>query len=111
MQPNKLTTISYSKARLGGVEITRRDIIPITVPGNIKALDVTDYELDVQYHLSRSYEEYADYLKDHIKLAFSFEDWMSHTKDTEWAEPLKYRTFNPEQTTELPTPPEDLVIS
>ncbi len=109
MKANTLQTISYSKVRLGGVEITRRDIIPITVPDNIRALDVTDYNLDVQYQLSKSYEEYADYLKGHIKLAFSFENWLSHTKGVDFTP--KYRTFKPEQTTELATPPEDLVIS
>jgi len=107
MQQNKLTTITYSKVFEEGVETTQRNIIPITVPGNIKALDVTDHDLDIQYQLSHSYEEYADYLKGHIKLAFSFENWLSHTKGVDFTP--KYRTFKPEQTTELATPPEDLV--
>ena len=109
MKANTLQTISYSKDRLGGVEITHRDIIPITVPENIRALDVTDYDLDIQYQLSKSYEEYADYLNGHIKLAFSFEDWLSHTKGVDFTP--KYRTFKPEQTTELATLTEDPVVS
>lgn len=114
MLPNKLTTIKYSKVLEEdetGVtsEITERSIIPITVPGNIKALDVTDHDLDIQYQLSRSYEEYAEYLRGHVKLAFSFENWLSHTKSVDFTP--KYRTFKPEQTTELATPPEDLVTS
>ena len=108
MKPHKLQTIEYSKVlEEGSVETTQRDVVPVTVPGNIKAIDVTDFDLEKQYEIADSYGEYAEYLSGHIKVAFSFEDWLSHTKSVDFTP--KYRTFKPEQTVERATLPRSLV--
>lgn len=108
MKPYKLQTIEYSKVLSEGtVESTQRDVVPISVPGNIKAIDVTDLDLKEQYDIADSYGEYAEYLDGHIKVAFSFEDWLSHTKSVDFTP--KYRSFKPDQTVERATLPRSLV--
>ena len=92
LKANNLTTIKYTK----GEEITERVILPTSVPSNIKAIDATDLHPLARKELQEQYEEYSAYLKQHIKQAFSFEDWLSHTKDVKF--PPKWRTFKPTQT-------------
>lgn len=87
-----VTSISYLKED----DETLRTIIPTSVPTNIKALDVTGLEEPVQQQVAESYQEYAEYLKLHMKQAYSFEDWLEHTKGLELD--LKWRTFKPEKT-------------
>lgn len=92
LKNNTLTSIKYTK----GDEITERVIFPTSVPSNIKAIDVTDLFPVQRTELAEFYNEYSAYLKTHMKQAFTFEDWLSHTKDVEFTP--KWRTFKPAQT-------------
>lgn len=102
MQPYKLNKIRYKKLVTSReprtVEITERSVIPLSsVTSNIRAVDVTDLDTDAQTQTQELLSEYAQYLDTHAKTAFSFEDWVSHTKGVE-APTLKYRTFKLDQT-------------
>ena len=102
MRKNELTTIRYTKvinesSKGDGVEETQRYIIPTTLPGNnIKALDVTDLPNEQRTQIAEYHIEYARYLSNHMKQAFSFEDWLSHSKGVDFTP--KWRTFKPNQT-------------
>ncbi len=94
---HKVVTIRYSKVLSEDeAETTDRTIIPTQVPGNIQAIDVTGLEVDKQVEISNLYSEYSDYLNVHIKAAFSFENWLSHSKGVDFTP--KWRTFKPDQT-------------
>jgi hypothetical protein len=96
-----------SKLRVGNVAnirytkqsgTTERVIIPTTVPSNIKALDVSGLTEDQAEALAVAYQNYAQYLKEHMKRADTFEDFLDQhyivLNDAE----LKWRTFIPENT-------------
>jgi hypothetical protein len=99
---NKVVKIQYIKTFSEGTtslkmtETTDRTIIPTAVPGNIKALDVTDLSEEKREQIADYYVEYADYISGVMKTAFSFEDWLSHTKGIDFTP--KWRSFRPEQT-------------
>ncbi len=94
---HKVVTIRYSKVLSEDeTETTNRTIIPVEVPGNIRAIDVTGLEVDKQVEISTLYEEYSDYLNVHMKAAYSFENWLSHSKDVDFTP--KWRTFKPDRT-------------
>lgn len=104
MRRSNLTKIRYAKTITEDdsqfvAEKTERVIIPTEVPGNIKAIDVTELSDDEQQEMSELYEEYLKYFNNHIKRAYSFENWASHTKQINISP--KWRTFKPDQTTEL----------
>ena len=80
-------------------ERTERTIIPTVIPENIHAIDVTELNDKNQQEMSELYEEYATYMNTHMKLAFSFENWLSHSKSVEYSP--KWRTFKPDQTEEI----------
>jgi len=105
LKVNKVTEIRYTKRLYSKQteeqldelhESTKRFIIPTTVPGNIKAIDATDLFPVQRTELAEFYNEYSAYLKNHMKQAFSFEDWLSHTKDVQFTP--KWRTFKTNQT-------------
>lgn len=87
-----LANIRYTKEK----EVTERFIVPTSVPLNIKALDVTGLPEPLRQKVANSYSEYTDYINQHIKTAFSFEDWIEHSKGIELSP--KWRTFKPDQT-------------
>jgi len=81
--------IQYCKAG----EVTQRKIIPTTLPSpNIKAIDVSDVSQMEQDKIVSHLEEYTEYVEQHLKTLFSFEDWISHTNRESVF--LKWRTFN-----------------
>lgn len=88
----ELTNIRYTKED----ETTERVVVPTTVPSNIKALDVTGLPEPLQEKIAESYSEYQEYMKQHMKTAFAFEDWVEHSKGIEVT--AKWRTFKPENT-------------
>lgn len=92
LKQGELANIRYSKQG----KITERHVIPTSVPSNIKALDVTGLPEPLREKVADSYKEYADYIQQHLKTAFSFEDWLEHSKGIE-IDP-KWRTFKPDQT-------------
>jgi hypothetical protein len=97
MQPNKITTIRYTKIlNEDDVEITNRTVLITSVPGNIKAIDLTNANDDKRQKVEQAYTEYTEYLNAHMKIAFSFEDWLSHTKSVDFTP--KWRSFKPEHT-------------
>ncbi len=102
MRKYELTNIQYSKdisesSAVDIFETTDRSIIPTQLPsGNIKAMDVTDLTVEEREQMAEYHLEYARYFSNHVKQAFSFEDWLSHSKGVDFAP--KWRTFKPEQT-------------
>jgi hypothetical protein len=97
MRKNELITIRYTKVLSEGTtESTERVVIPTTVPGNIKALDITDLAVEERDQIVEYHIQYAKYISNHMKQAFSFEDWLSHSKNVDFTP--KWRTFKPEQT-------------
>ena len=104
MQQSKLTTIRYKKFveesdTLQIAEKSERVIVPAIIPGNIKAIDVTDLNDGEQQEMCDLYEEYSEYFNNHQKRAYSFEDWASHTMQRDISP--KWRTFKPDQTEEI----------
>lgn len=107
MRKNELTSIRYAKTIRESIEepagisvkqteTTDRTIIPTTIPGNIKGLDVTDLPVEEREQIAEYHVEYAKYINQHMKSAFSFEDWLSLSKGVDFTP--KWRTFKPEQT-------------
>lgn len=97
LQPQKVVNIRYTKVlKEGGTETTVRTIIPTVVPGNIRALDVSDLDVERQNEVAKYYVEYAKYIDVASKAAFSFEDWLTHSKGVDFTP--KWRTFKSEQT-------------
>ena len=101
LKANSVVDIVYTKTTKVDdealLETTSRTIIPTTVPNwNIKAIDVTEFDPEQREELSTYYQEYSGYLKNHMKLAFSFEDWLAQSKQI-YLEP-KWRTFKLDQT-------------
>jgi hypothetical protein len=92
LKVGEVATIRYTKDD----EVTERVVIPTVVPSNIKALDVTSVPQPLRESLGDHYTEYAAYLKQHMRTAFSFEDWLDHSKGIQ-LDP-KWRTFKPDQT-------------
>jgi hypothetical protein len=104
MRPHNLTKIRYAKTITEDdsqfiAEKTERTIVPTVVPGNIKAIDVTDLADDEQQKMCELYEEYAQYFDNHQRTAYSFEDWASLSKNVDVTP--KWRTFKPNQTEEI----------
>lgn len=104
MLQNKITKIRYAKTIVEDPvqfisEKSERTIIPTSVPGHIKAIDVTDLEDTEQIRLADLHEEYSEYFSNYARQAFSFEDWASHTQQLEISP--KWRTFKPDQTEEI----------
>lgn len=87
---HEVVSIRYSK---GNGDVTERHVIPTSVPSNIKAIDVTELFEVQRKELADFYAEYAAYLEQHMKQAFSFEDWLAQTKDCTYTP--KWRTFKP----------------
>lgn len=94
LKPHTVVLIEYTKDPLDPP--TRRHIVPTSVPTNIKAIDVSELSDEERETVSEQYAEYAAYLKQHMKQAFSFEDWLSQTKNVEFSP--KWRTFKPAKT-------------
>ncbi len=87
LESKKLTTIRDKTDQ-------ERVIIPTLLPSsNITALDVTDLSEEGQERLVSLYEEYAEYYQLAVKRLFTFEDWISHTKNEDTQIKLKWRTF------------------
>lgn len=91
-----IANIRYTKNTGSKSEVTDRSIIPTSVPTNIKALDVTGLPEHLREKVADAYKEYTDYINQLIKTAFSFEDWVEHTRGIEITP--KWRTFKPDQT-------------
>lgn len=97
LKERKVQNVRYTKMNdnsgsLDRFEITNRTIVPTFVPKpNIKAVDVTDLSLESQQEMAEALDGYDSYVKEQMKTVFSFEDWMSHTKNIH-IEP-KWRTF------------------
>jgi hypothetical protein len=94
LKVGKLAQIRYTKDGEG--EGTERYVVPTVVPSNIKALDVSGLPEPLRAKIADCYSEYADYIKQHMRTAFSFEDWLQHSQQIT-IEP-KWRTFKPDNT-------------
>ena len=102
LKEREITNIRYTKVNedsgtLDRFETTDRTIIPTSVPKtNIKAVDVTDLSETDQIELQSLLTEYTEYVRDHLKSAYSFEDWASHSKSIHID--VKWRTFKVQNT-------------
>ena len=97
----EVTKIQYTKTisedkSLAVYNTSRRDVIFTTKPENLRAIDVTELSDDRKQEISELYDEYTAYFNNHMKLAFSFENWLSHSKGIDFTP--KWRTFKPDQT-------------
>lgn len=92
--PN-VVKIRYAKSQ---DDTSERYVVPIDpfAPQNVKAIDVTHLEESERAEVAGNYAEYQQYLLQHMKQAFSFEDWLSHTKNVDFAP--SWRTFKPAKT-------------
>lgn len=91
LKPNTIYNISYTNSRN---EESERYIIPTTIPGNVKALDVTELEESERRDVNVAYQQYAEYLDQHMRTAYSFEEWCEQVRGKEISP--KWRTFKPE---------------
>lgn len=87
----QLAQIRYTKDN----EVTERTIIPTLLPVNIKAIDVSDLPEFQREEIASLYKEYSEYLNQHLKTAFSFENWLAMTRGVDFTP--KWRTFKPDQ--------------
>ena len=97
----EVTKIQYTKTinedtDLAVYNTSLRAVIVTSSPGNIRAIDVTELSDDRKYEISELYDEYTVYFNNHMKSAFSFENWLSHSKGVDFTP--KWRTFKPDQT-------------
>lgn len=81
-------------------ETSDRYIIPMSVPkDSIRAIDVTDLDEEARQLMERRVAEYKEYMGNILKSAFTFENWVDHTYNTE-VNP-KWRSFKVNNTTVL----------
>jgi hypothetical protein len=92
LKVGEVAKIEYTKDS----EVTERVIIPITVPSNIKAIDVTALPGPIQDMLARNIQEYGEYIQRYVGNAFKLEEWLLHSKGIDISP--KWRTLKPEQT-------------
>lgn len=96
MKTHKVLKIQYKKSE----EITERSIIATSLPStNIQAIDVSNLDANSQVEIAEAYDKYAEYIKAHMRIAYSFEDWYSHSKGVDFTP--NWRTFKAEKTTFL----------
>ena len=115
LKENQLTKVQYTKKLktpvvFGGepaknVEVTERVIIPTFVPRpkhqNVKAVDVTDLSEELREEMESMIQQYNEYLENQRKTLFTFEDFVAHTRQVAFVDPVKWRTFKPDQLEEL----------
>ena len=79
-------------------EVSTRTIIPtITVPQNIRAVDVTQLSEDGRTRITNFVKEYSEYVHNHLSSMFSLQDWIEHTSGEKIE--LSWRTFKRDNTT------------
>jgi len=83
-------TIVYTKAN---GEASTRNIIPTSVPGNVKALDVTNMDVDTKELLLSRLEDYNKYTNEIMSSMMTFEKWLDATHSKQPIENIKWRTF------------------
>ena len=87
---HQIATIKYTNAK---GEESVRDIIPTSVPGNIKALDVSSMDADTKELLQTRLEEYSKYTKEIMADMMTFEAWLKATSSKQPIDGMKWRTF------------------
>lgn len=92
--------IEYEKAN---GQTSERVILPTFIPSKptIKAFDVTDLSDEDRVQLTQQYAEYQVYRQQALDNLFSFEDYLEHVGSDSIDGDLKYRTFIPDNITEL----------
>ena len=87
---SKLCNIEYTSDATG--DTTVRPIIPFSVPKDfIRAIDVSELSDEDAAAVVEMVARYKEYFSNHIKTAFTFEDWVAHTLNLHF-EP-KWRSF------------------
>jgi hypothetical protein len=81
--------IEYTKD--SGERSTRRIIPAVTIPSNIRALDVSDLNESDQNHMCDLYLQYQQYVDTHARTLFAFQEWVEHTSGEQLQ--YKWRTF------------------
>lgn len=94
---HKVASIEYTKAN---GEKSKRDIIPTFVPGNVKALDVSDMDVDNKELLLSRLEDYNKYTQEIMASMMTFESWLEATHSKKPIDGIKWRTFIAENISE-----------
>jgi isopentenyldiphosphate isomerase len=94
LKKHTISKIKYTKA---DGSVSTRDIVPMFVPGNVSALDVSDMDDDVREMLLTRLSEYNEFTDRVKKEMMTFEQWMKTTHKKETTEKLKWRSFIPEK--------------
>jgi hypothetical protein len=83
-------------------EVSTRTIIPtITVPHNIRAVDISQFNEDEQNRLIDLFKQYQEYVDSVYETMFSFSDWVEHSTGVVFETELPWRTFKHSNTTVL----------
>ena len=93
MRPRTVNEITYT-SKSG--ETTERKIIPMVIPSNIRALDVTGKTEEEISSLVEWSERYDKYREEHLKTVHSFENFVE--LESGQAPDVKWRSFNPNTT-------------
>lgn len=87
---HNVATIKYTKAN---GEESNRDIIPTFVPGNVKALDVSDMDVDTKELLLSRLEDYSKYTQEIMSTMMTFDKWLEATHSKKPIDGIQWRTF------------------
>jgi hypothetical protein len=105
LKVSELSKIRYTKKTENGEEVTERVILPTFVPAprhkNVKAIDVSQFNQQLQEELAGLMKNYHDYLEEKRKSTMTFEEFVEEHRNMEIGEKLKWRTFKPTQLKEL----------
>jgi len=87
---HKEATIVYTKKN---GDASTRTIVPTSVPGNVRALDVSDMDVDTKELLLSRLEDYSKYTHEILASMMTFEKWLDATHSKQPIDDIKWRTF------------------
>lgn len=94
LKKHDISAIKYTKS--DGSSSTR-DIIPLSVPGNVSAFDVSDMDQDSRELLMSRLSEYSDFRAEAMKSVLTFDVWMAATHTKQPIDGIKWRSFKPDR--------------
>ena len=91
LEKHTVQRVSYKNSK---DELSDREIIPHNVPStNIKALDVSALDDNKREIMVNMLKDYALYTENHMKTAFSFDNWLDQAQPDIIKDDIKWRTF------------------
>jgi len=92
LKEGQIQLVKYTKSN---GEVSERIILPLHVPTNVKALDLSGLTVTELKQYKTLFDEYQEYVETRKKLTNSFEEWLDWTRPNHNMA-VKFRAFKPE---------------